>query len=201
MKIKLLMTCLLGIASVTVFALKGELKDAQSNYDTYAGLRGQKVAAIQTKAKASLNDAKTSIDKASTNEKTANLPQTQALRAAIYSSLAANDTVATTSAPLFATADEAIKKAKELDTKGEYKKLIDDANLNLAQFKLNAGVKDYQNKKFEDAYKEFDYYRTALPDDTNAMYYTAVAASNAAESTKDNKYYQLALTNYGKLVI
>ncbi len=200
MKIKLLMTCLLGIASVTAFAQKGELKDAQSNYDTYAGLRGQKVAAIQTKAKASLNDAKTSIDKASANEKTMNLPQTQALKAAIYSSLAADDTVATTSAPLFATADEAIKKAKELDTKGENKKLIDDANLNLAQFKLNAGVKDYQNKKFEDAYKEFDYYRTALPDDTNAMYYTALAASNAAEATKDNKYYQLALTNYGKLV-
>lgn len=194
------MTCFLGIASVAAYAQKGELKDAQSSYDTYAGLRGQKIAAIQTKAKASLGDAKTSIDKASTNEKTANLPQTQALRAAIYSSLAADDTVATTSAPLFATADEAIKKAKELDTKGEYKKLIDDANLNLAQFKLNAGVRDYQNKKFEDAYKEFDYYRTALPDDTNAMYYTALAASNAAESTKDNKYYQLALTNYGKLV-
>ena len=67
------MTCFLGIASVAAYAQKGELKDAQSSYDTYAGLRGQKIAAIQTKAKASLGDAKTSIDKASTNEKTANL--------------------------------------------------------------------------------------------------------------------------------
>jgi hypothetical protein len=200
MKIKLLMTCLLGIASVAAFAQKGELKDAQANYDTYAGLRGQKIAAIQAKSKASLTDAKTSIDKASTNEKTANLPQTQALKAAIYASLAIEDTVATTSAPLFATADEATKKAKELDTKAENKKLIDDANINLAQYKLTAGVKDYQNHKYVDAYKEFDYYRTVLPEDTNAIYYTALSATLAADAEKDPKYYQLALTNYNKLV-
>ncbi len=196
MKIKLLMTCLLGLVSATTFAQKGELSTAQTEYDTYAGLRGQKLLA--SKATASIQNAKTSIDKASTNEKTANMPQTAALKAAIYSSLAVDDTVATTSAPLFATADEAVKKAKELDTKGEQKKLIDAANLNLAQYKLTAGVKDYQNHKFEDAYKEFDYYRTVLPDDTNAVLYTALSASNAG--AKDPKYYPLAITNYNKLL-
>jgi len=198
MKMKLLMTCLLGIASVAAFAQKGELKDAQSAYDNYATLRGQKVAAIQLQSKKSLVDAKTSIDKASTNEKTATMPQTYALKAAIYSSLAVDDTIATTSAPLFATADEAVKKAKEVDTKNEFKKLIDDANINLAQYKLTAGVKDYQNKRYDEAYKEFDYYRTILPDDTNAIYYTALSAGNAAD--KDPKYYQYALDNYKKLV-
>jgi hypothetical protein len=34
--------------------------------------------------------------------------------------------------PLFTTADEALKKAKELDTKGDNKKLIDNANIILA---------------------------------------------------------------------
>jgi Flp pilus assembly protein TadD len=198
MKIKLLMTCLLGLASAATFAQKGELNNAQSEYDTYASLRGQKVAALATKAAASIQNAKTSIDKASTNEKTANNPLTYALKGAIYSSLAVDDSVATTSAPLFATADEAVKKAKELDTKGDNKKLIDAANINLAQYKLTAGVKDYQNKKYEDAYKEFDYYRTVLPDDTNAIYYTALSAANAGE--KDPKYYPIAITNYNKLL-
>lgn len=198
MKIKLLMTCLLGLASAATFAQKGELNNAQSEYDTYTGLHGQKVAALATKATASIQNAKASIDKASVNEKTANMPQTYALKAAIYSSLAVDDTIATTSAPLFSTADEAVKKAKELDTKGDNKKLIDAANINLAQYKLTAGVKDYQNKKYEEAYKEFDYYRTVLPDDTNAVYYTALSATNAGAT--DPKYYQLALTNYNKLV-
>jgi hypothetical protein len=198
MKIKLLMTCLLGLASAATFAQKGELNNAQSEYDTYTGLHGQKVAALATKATASIQNAKTSIDKASVNEKTANVPQTYALKAAIYSSLAVDDTIATTSAPLFATADDAVKKAKELDAKGDNKKLIDAANINLAQYKLTAGVKDYQNKKYEEAYKEFDYYRTVLPEDTNAIYYTALSATNAG--AKDPKYYQLALTNYNKLV-
>ncbi|ASU34639.1 hypothetical protein MuYL_2752 [Mucilaginibacter xinganensis] len=192
------MTCLLGLASAATFAQKGELNNAQSEYDTYASLRGQKVAALASKANASIQNAKTSIDKASTNEKTANLPATSALKAAIYSSLAVDDTVATTSAPLFAAADDAVKKAKELDIKGENKKLIEAANLNLAQYKLTAGVKDYQNKKYEDAYKEFDYYRTVLPEDTNAIYYTALSAANAGD--KDPKYYPLAISNYTKLL-
>ncbi|MGZ3944834.1 MAG: tetratricopeptide repeat protein [Mucilaginibacter sp.] len=198
MKIKLLMTCLLGLASVTAFAQKGELNNAQSEYDTYASLRGQKVGALATKANTSIQSAKTSIDKASANEKTVNMPLTFALKAAIYSSLAVDDTVATTSAPLFSTADEAVKKAKELDTKGDNKKLIDAANVNLAQYKLTAGVKDYQNKKYDDAYRNFDYYRTVMPDDTNAIYYTALSATNAGE--KDPKYYPLAITNYNKLL-
>ena len=199
MKIKVLMTCLLGLATVTAFAQKGELKDAQSAYDAYSTLRGQKVPAIVAQGKKNITDAKTSIDKAAANEKTANLPQTLALKAAIYSSLAVDDTVATTSAPLFATADEAAKKAKELDTKGENKKLLDDANINLAQYKLTAGVKDYQNKNYESAYKNFDYYRTILPEDTNAIYYTALSAANAGDKDP-GKYYPLALTNYNKLV-
>jgi len=199
MKIEVLMTCLLGLATVTAFAQKGELKDAQSAYDAYSTLRGQKAAAIVAQGKKNITDAKTSIDKAAANEKTANLPQTLALKAAIYSSLAVEDTIATTSAPLFATADEAVKKAKELDTKNEFKKLIDDANINLAQYKLTAGVKDYQNKNYESAYKNFDYYRTVLPEDTNAIYYTALSAANAGEKDP-GKYYPLALTNYAKLV-
>jgi tetratricopeptide (TPR) repeat protein len=181
MKIKFLMLGLLGLISVTAFAQKGELNTAQSEFEKYEGLKTQPALALP-----SLNKAKESIDKAAANQKTANLPQTYAVKANIYGSLAQLDTVATTSLPLFTTADEALKKAKELDAKGENKKLIDNANGILAQYQLNKGVKEYQSGKY-------DFYRTVMPEDTNAILYTGLAALNA-------KNYPAAITNYNKLV-
>jgi tetratricopeptide (TPR) repeat protein len=188
MKIKFLMLGLLGLISATAFAQKGELNTAQSEFEKYDGLKLQAALALP-----SLNKAKESIDKAAANQKTANLPQTYAVKANIYGSLAQLDTVATTSLPLFTTAEEALKKAKELDTKGENKKLIDNANAVLAQYQLNKGVKEYQAGKYDLAYKSFDFYRTVMPEDTNAILYTGLAALNA-------KNYPAAITNYNKLV-
>jgi tetratricopeptide (TPR) repeat protein len=188
MKIKFLMLGLLGLISTTAFAQKGELNTAQSEFEKYEGLKTQPALGLP-----SLNKAKESIDKAAANQKTANLPQTYAVKANIYGSLAQLDTVATTSLPLFTTADEALKKAKELDTKGENKKLIDNANGILAQYQLNKGVKEYQSGKYDLAYKSFDFYRTVMPEDTNAILYTGLAALNA-------KNYPAAITNYNKLV-
>jgi hypothetical protein len=196
MKIKFLMAGLLGLISTTSFAQKGELNNAQTEYESYQTVRGQKLLAA--KATTSLTNAKTSIDKAAANEKTANLPQTFALKGAIYSSLALQDTVEATSAPLFTTADEALKKAKELDTKNEFKKTIDDGYLNLAIYSSNNGVKQYQSGKYDLAYKSFNYYRMVRPDDTTAIYYTGLSAVNAAQ--KDPKFYPLAIENYNKLV-
>ncbi|NCD71958.1 tetratricopeptide repeat protein [Mucilaginibacter agri] len=191
MKIRFLMTGVLGLVATATFAQKGELNNAQTEFDKYETSRGNKVTA--SIAATSIVAAKTSIDKAAVNEKTANLPQTQALKGAIYSSLAVQDSVPATSAPLFATAEEAVKKAKELDTKGENKKLIDHANVNLAQYQLSKGVKSYQDKDYKSAYKAFDYYRTVLPEDTNAIYYTGLAAANANMLPE-------AITNYNKLL-
>jgi hypothetical protein len=148
---------------------------------------------MATMAGKSLSTAKESIDKASVNEKTAALPLTYAVKGSIYSALAAQDTVPTTSLPLFTTADEALKKAKELDTKGDNKKMIDEAYLNLAQYQLTKGVKEYSASKYDLAYKSFDYYRTVLPEDTNAIYYTGLAAANS-------KNYPAAISNYSKLL-
>lgn len=187
MKIKLLMAGLLGFVSATTFAQKGELKTAQTEYEKYESLRGTPLA------KTSLTTAKESIDKAAANEKTALLPQTYALKGAIYSTYANLDTVATTSLPLFTTAEEALKKAKELDTKSENKQIIETAYLNLAQYQLTKGVAEYGNGKYDLAYKSFDYYRTILPEDTNAIYYTGLSAANS-------KNYPAAISNYNKLL-
>jgi len=198
MKIKLLMAGLLGLVSATTFAQKKELSNAQDSYAAYGVSKGQKVAVIAAKATASLNDAKTAIDKAAANDKTATLPLTYALKGAIYSALAVQDSIPTTSAVSLATATEAIKKAKELDTKGENKKLIDDANLNIAIYNSNLGVKQYQAGKYDLAYNAFDVYRQIYPTDTTAILYTALSAANAGST--DPKYYPLAITNYNTLL-
>jgi tetratricopeptide (TPR) repeat protein len=191
MKIKLLITGLSLLAASGAFAQKGELSNAQSEFDKYEGLRSNKTMAAL--ANTSLTNAKTSIDKAAANEKTATLPQTYAVKGAVYASLALNDTIPTTSVPLFATAEEALKKAKETDAKGDYKKMVDNAYTKLVQYKYNKGVKDYGKGDYNAAYDDFNFYKTVMPTDTNALYLTGLAAANA-------KKYNEAIDSYGKLV-
>jgi hypothetical protein len=200
MKMKLLTACLLGLVATATYAQKGELNNAQTEYDSYyvTSATGQKVPMLKAKAKTSLNNAKTSIDKAATNQKTATLPLTYALKSAIYAALATEDSVQTTSAAAYTTAAEALKQATAADTKKENSKLIDDATRRLGFYQLNLGVAAYQSKKYLDAYKSFDSYRQLSPDDTTAMFYSALAASMAAESSP--QYYSNAITNYNKLV-
>ena len=103
---------------------KGELNNAKDKYEKYTVESKSKFTATQ--AVSDMNDAKTSIDKAALNEKTATLPLTFALKGAIYSSLALNDTVPATSLPNFKVADDALNKAKVLDSaKHENKAMID----------------------------------------------------------------------------
>ena len=99
--------------SVSAFAQKSELANAKSEYDKFAVIRTGKLAAT------SLNTAKASIDKAAANDKTAQVPQTLALKAAIYSSLA-NDTTQASRDNLVTAAQDAYKKAQDAYAKGAY---------------------------------------------------------------------------------
>ncbi|HEY5327150.1 MAG TPA: tetratricopeptide repeat protein [Mucilaginibacter sp.] len=198
MKIKLLMAGLLGLVTATTFAQKKELNNAQDEYNSYDVAKGTKVAVLAAKATTSLNNAKISIDKASVNEKTASLPLTYALEGAIYGALAYQDSIPATAAPLLTTAQDAIKKAKELDTKGENKKLLNEADTYLALYYSSLGVKQYQTGKYDVAYKSFDAYRQIFPEDTSAVLYTALAAANAGNT--DPKFYPVAITNYKTLL-
>ncbi len=187
MKTKYVIATVFALAvSASTFAQKSELANAKSEYDKFTVVRTGKIAA------SSLNTAKESIDKAAANDKTAQMPQTYALKAAIYGSLA-NDTTQTSRDNLIATAQEAYKKATDADTKGENKKLLDDTKLSLANYQLQKGVKDYQSKKYDLAYTAFDSYRQYFPEDTNAILYTGLAAANA-------KNVDVAISNYKKLV-
>jgi len=193
----MMMTGFLGLISVAAFAQKGELSNAKEKYDTYTVAKQSKITMSQ--ATQNIQDAKTSIDKASVNDKTANLPLTFALKGAIYSSLALQDTVPATSMPNFKIADDALTKAKSLDSaKHENKAMIDAAYLNLAQYQFDKGRTDYANKKYDEAYKSFDYFRQVLPNDTTALYVTGLAAAN--QGSVDAKYYGYAITNYKRLL-
>jgi hypothetical protein len=200
MKIKFLMAGLLGLVSTASFAQKGELTNAQTEYESYSvtSASGQKIPMLKAKAKTNLNNAKISIDKAAANTKTATLPLTYAVKSAVYAALAEEDSVETTSAVNYNTASETLKQAKLADTKNENTKLLNEATIRLERYQLNKGVNQYQNKKYVDAYKSFDNYRMLSPEDTTAIFYTALAATNAG--TTDPKYYQSAITNYNKLV-
>lgn len=189
MKIKFLLTGLLGLITISAFAQKGELNNAQSAYEKYDPLSRANFAL----AKPSLMDAKTAIDKAAANTKTATMPQTYALKAAIYASLAAHEADASAAATETSTAEEAIAKAKEADTKGEYKSLIEHASRELAQIQLDKGVKAYQAKNYDEAYNAFVAEQKILPGDTTAMLYAGVSAANA-------KNYPNAIENYKKLI-
>ncbi|RKR83851.1 TPR repeat protein [Mucilaginibacter gracilis] len=185
MKIKFLITGLLSLVSVTaVFAQKDVLRDAQDAFTKYDGLRASPKLALP-----SLTTAKDLIDKAAVHPKTSGLPLTYTVKGEIYAALALNDTVASRSTPLFITADEALKKAKELDTKGENKKQIEDSYRTLAQYTFNKGVRQYQKGNYNGAYESFDYYRTVMPEDTNAIFYTGLSALNSKKYPETIKLY------------
>lgn len=172
--------------STAAMAQKSELANAKSEYDKFTVVRTGKLAST------SLNSAKESIDKAAANDKTATLPQTYALKAAIYGSLA-SDTTQQSRDNLITAAQDAYKKAETADTKGENKKLLEDTKISLANYQLQTGVKQYQSGKYDTAFTSFDNYRQYFPEDTNAILYTGLAAANA----KNN---DAAISNYKKLV-
>ena len=161
MKTKFLITSVMALVLATaVYAQPGIVKDAQEAYGNYTVLRNLKDPISTAKATSTINDAKTAIDKAGTNAKAIALPVTFAVKAEIYASLALREKDPALSTPLFATAEDAVKKAKEMDTKGENKKAIDEAEDLLGQYKYYDGIKQYQAAKYDAAYDDFDYFRT-----------------------------------------
>ena len=198
MKIKFLITGIFSLATFAAFAQKGELKNADDKFSTYDATRATKQFAA--KAEENLMDAKASIDKASTNDKTANLTQTYALKGAIYSSLVLDSAQKASQATNYKTASDALIKAKSLDSaKNEYKKLIDEGYSNLAQFQYNQGVVAYQAQKYQEAYNSFAAFKQfRAPDDTIAPYVLGLSAGQLGRT--DAKYNQIAITNDKQLI-
>ncbi|SKB34172.1 tetratricopeptide repeat protein [Daejeonella lutea] len=192
MKIKsFILAAVLTASSVLVYAQKGEVANAKKNYDSYVQLKDANSMPL---ALPSLKTAKTAVDKAVANEKTAADPAAWTYKALIYGELALMDSVPATSKPLIAESQTAYKKAVELDKDGANKANLDHVNGAIfSQYELNQGVKAYQTNNFADAYTAFTNALTYRPGDTTITYYAGLSAINS-------KNYDAGIKNYEALV-
>ncbi|MEJ7694507.1 tetratricopeptide repeat protein [Daejeonella sp.] len=192
MKIKsFILAAVFTASSVIVYAQKGEVASAKKGYDTYVQLKD---ANSMTLALPNLKTAKTAVDKAVMNEKTASDPTAWTYKALIYGEMALMDSVPATSKPLITESQSAYKKALELDKDGVNKANLDHVNGAIfSQYALNQGVKAYQTNNFADAYTAFTNALVHRPGDTTITYYAGLSAINS-------KNYDAGIKNYEELV-
>ncbi len=129
-----------------------------------------------------LADAKTSIDKASVHEKTANEPKTYLYKGKVYEAIALDPTLGKQTPDAAKVAYEAFKKAKQLDENsakpGKFKKDIETelASPNLAVAVQNGGIQAYQDKNLDASYDFFTIFQELRPKDTLGYVYAAQMA-------------------------
>ncbi|MGO1243026.1 MAG: tetratricopeptide repeat protein [Sphingobacterium sp.] len=177
---------LVAAGTTTTFAQNSNLKKAKTNLQKFEELKG---AGSTELGKGNLESAKEAIDLATAHEKTKDKPETWTIAALINANIAAMENT-----PEAATAaNDAIKKAEELDTEGENAENIKVAGQVLGQFKFNQGVAAWEKQDFKTAYKEFDDALVYLPGDTTLTYYSGLAAIQ-------NQDYPNAIEKYKLLI-
>ena len=169
-------------------AQKSEIAAAKNTYALFEV--GTQTRASMKKQLETLELAKASTDKAILNEKSKDIPELWAYRSLIFSSISVTDTVnKANSEAAFKTAQQAIIKAKALDTKSEFKAQIESAEKNLAIMMQNKGVAAFGKKDYKEAYNSFKFISDVMPTDTLFSMYTAIAAKNADMYDEAIKYY------------
>jgi tetratricopeptide (TPR) repeat protein len=151
-----------------------------------------------------LDKAKTEIDKAVTNEKTANDPKAWFTKGEIYAGMVNNPIYAKLATDPLTEAMAAYDKAIALDKpNGEFAKQAQEKKNAMGEVvyvsALNEGVKNYQEQKFKEAYDAFTKAQQARPQDTTAYLYAATSAEQSQNfaGAKEN-YRKLIGINYTK---
>lgn len=169
-------------------AQKSEIAAAKNTYALFEV--GTQTKASMKKQLETLELAKASTEKAILNEKSKDIPELWVYRSLIFSSISVTDTTNKANAEMaFKTAQEAIIKAKALDTKGEFKAQIESAEKNLAIMMQNKGVAAFGKKDYKEAFNSFKFISDVMPTDTLFSMYTAIAAKNADMYDEAIKYY------------
>jgi tetratricopeptide (TPR) repeat protein len=146
-----------------------------------------------------LDQAKQAIDEAAQNEKTIMDPKTWFYRGNIYYDIAISkdSNYRELDPDPFEVAFKSYQKAKELDTKGEYKDDIQKFTIAVGEGYYNVGVVNYNDKNFKDAAKNFEQSYNVSQSvgriDTTALFNAAVSASQANEPKIAEQYYQQLL--------
>jgi tetratricopeptide (TPR) repeat protein len=145
-----------------------------------------------------LDKAKTEIDKAVVHEKTANSAKAWFTKGEVYSGLINNPVYGKLSENPAQEALAAYDKAISLDKPGgEFAKQAEEKKKAASEAvyvtELNAGVKLYQEQKFDEALAAFERAQAANPKDTTAY-------QNAAIIAEQGERWAKAKENYRKLI-
>ena len=188
---KVVLTIIAGISMQVAFAQKAELTSAILDF------RNGK-----------LDKAKTEIDNAANNEKSAAMPKTWFYRGEIYTGLMDNPIFSKT-APADAPkiAYEAYDKYLQMEPKGEFSKTATEKRNNLYFVIINQGANYHNEKQYEKALESFALAIKMRPADTTAYSYAVntagVKEDHPLEKTYARKLIELnyhPLDNYKRLI-
>lgn len=155
---------------------------------------GAKTGTFVEKQIARLNEGLSHIDKAIVHEKTKDLPETWVYKALFHSTIGAVDTLNfDNSRKNQKMAEEAIAKAKSLDTKNEFKEFIAQADGNIDVALSARGITAYNRKDYPTALADFTALSLRKPTDPA----WALNAGVAANLMKD---YPTAIKNFKTVI-
>ena len=149
-----------------------------------------------------LDKAKTAIDKAILNEKTSILPKTWYYRGLVHFSIDTNKKFSPQYPDAAEVALASFKKASELDIKKTYEKEIKNYSAILNGQFFNKGIVAYSAKDFPKAISYFNKVLAANPNDTSALFNTALAADRGEnKEVAKNSYIKLIDMNFDEVEI
>lgn len=189
MKKILLSMLFVGVASLAS-AQKSEVTAAKNAWALLALAKAQTLPEnLKT-----LNEGLAHTDKAIAHEKSKGLAEGWAYRALFASRIALVDSLdIKNSIANQKIAEEAVVKAKELDTKGAEKDNIENASLNIENAVRNRGIFAYNKKDFATALDAFNEVTKRNPNDTS-MYV------NAGVVAKEVQNYPEVVKNFKKAI-
>jgi tetratricopeptide (TPR) repeat protein len=190
MKKILLSMLFVGVATLAN-AQKSEVAEAKKAWDVYS-LTG--IKSTFDKSMLALNNGLKHTDNAIANEKSKVMPDAWSYRALFASAIAYTDSVNVDNAVAKQKiAVDAIAQARSLDTKGEQKQNIQDAEINIRNAVNSRAIRAYNKKDYANALTLFNEIIALNPTDT-AMYI------NAGVTAKLIQNYPEAIKNFKKVI-
>lgn len=173
---KLILTVLFAATIGLTFAQKSEIAAAKKGWDFFQAV-GRNLPL--DKKLVSLQESLGHAVLATTNEKTKDSPESWAYKALLSANIAIVDTLDNANSDThIKLAEDAVIEAKKLDTQGEVKALIKDADDRILIAIRNAAFISYEKKEFQRSFDNFYKLQVINPNDTAMVLNASVLAKN-----------------------